>query len=242
MVDHVLILVAMEAEAAPFISASKLEPGPAIDACGAQCYSGVHSSGVKITLAVNGKCKSGVDNVGTTPAAITAFACISALRPSLVLNAGTAGGFGAKGAKIGDAFLSTTLRHHDRRIPIPGWDDYAKGHHSSLDASRLVKELNFKTGIVTTGNSLDYTPRDMELMLENDATVKDMEAAAIAWVCEKLDCPFLALKVVTDIVDGDRPSHEEFMENLGAAAHALHEALPKTIQFIAGKSIAELSK
>jgi 5'-methylthioadenosine nucleosidase len=80
----------------------------------------------------------------------------------------------------------------------------------------------------------------MELMLENDATVKDMEAAAIAWVCEKLDVPFMALKVITDIVDGDRPSHEEFMENLGHAAHALHEALPKTIQFIAGKKISDL--
>ena len=33
--------------------------------------------------------------------------------------------------------------------------------------------------------------------------------------------PFLALKSITDIVDGDRPPQEEFLENLHRAAQAL---------------------
>ena len=33
--------------------------------------------------------------------------------------------------------------------------------------------------------------------------------------------PLLALKSVTDIVDGDRPAQEEFLENLATAARAL---------------------
>jgi len=37
-----------------------------------------------------------------------------------------------------------------------------------------------------------------------DVSVKDMEAAAIAWVAKLNNTPFFALKVVTDIVDGDR--------------------------------------
>ena len=44
------------------------------------------------------------------------------------------------------------------------------------------------------------------------ACVKDMEAAAIAWVAETAKVPFFALKVVTDIVDGDRPTQDEFFE------------------------------
>ena len=67
-----------------------------------------------------------------------------------------------------------------------------------------------------------------------------MEAAAIAWVCEQYTIPFIALKVITDIVDGSRPTHEEFMENLGSAAKALQVALPLCIDFIAGKTLAEL--
>ena len=37
-----------------------------------------------------------------------------------------------------------------------------------------------------------------------DAPVKDMEAAAIGWVADVSKVPFIALKIVTDIVDGDR--------------------------------------
>lgn len=89
---------------------------------------------------------------------------------------------------------------------------------------------------MTTSNSLDHTEKDDEIMLEHNAHVKDMEAAAIAWVVEQ--CyqsavpPFLAIKVVTDIVDGDRPTHEEFLENLGTASHSLHDALLKVIHYL----------
>ena len=44
------------------------------------------------------------------------------------------------------------------------------------------------------------------MMLANDASVKDMEAAAVSWVAEMLQKPFLAIKVITDIVDGEYTS------------------------------------
>lgn len=239
-IKHVLILVAMEAEAKPFVDSLGLaKSSPVHDKFSFETFAGTFRS-IKVTVVVNGKCKTGVDNVGTTPAAIAAFAVIQIVQPCLVINAGTAGGFGAKGAKIGDAFVSTLCRHHDRRIPIPGWDDYAFGHHPTLNVPQLCKALGFKQGVVTTGNSLDYTPKDLELMLTNEASVKDMEAAAIAWVCAHYDTPFFALKVVTDIVDGGRPSHEEFLENLGTAAKALQEALPRCLEFVEGKALVEL--
>jgi 5'-methylthioadenosine nucleosidase len=62
-----------------------------------------------------------------------------------------------------------------------------------------------------------------------------MEAAAVAWVAEITKKPFFAVKVVTDIVDGDRPTSEEFLENLASAAKSLQEVLPKIIEFVYGK-------
>jgi 5'-methylthioadenosine nucleosidase len=61
----------------------------------------------------------GVDNVGTVPAAITAYLAVHEFSPDLVISVGTAGGFAARGAKIGDVFLATGFANHDRRIPIP---------------------------------------------------------------------------------------------------------------------------
>lgn len=59
------------------------------------------------------------------------------------------------------------------------------------------------------------------------------QAAAIAWVTSYTKVPFVAVKAVTDIVDGDRPTQEEFLENLSTAAHSLQEAVPKVLDAIA---------
>jgi nucleoside phosphorylase len=37
------------------------------------------------------------------------------------------------------------------------------------------------------------------VMEENNAAVKEMEAASIAWVVQHFDVPFFAVKVITDI-------------------------------------------
>lgn len=73
-----------------------------------------------------------------------------------------------------------------------------------------------------------------------DASVKDMEAAAIAWVANLAKIPLFCVKVITDIVDGDRPTETEFLENLSAAATSLSVALPKIVKFCVGKRLSDL--
>lgn len=67
-----------------------------------------------------------------------------------------------------------------------------------------------------------------------------MEAASIAWTAQLSGTPYLGIKVITDIVDGDRPSHEEFMENLSAAGASLQSIVPKVLDFIIGKKFDQL--
>ena len=43
----------------------------------------------------------------------------------------------------------------------------------------------------------------------NDATVKDMEGAVVAYVADLLKVPAIFVKAVTDIVDGEKPTTEE---------------------------------
>jgi 5'-methylthioadenosine nucleosidase len=82
--------------------------------------------------------------------------------------------------------------------------------------------------------------QDMQIMTKHGAVVKEMEAAAIAWVAQMFRKPMFCVKAVTDIVDGDRATQEEFLENLNAAAAALQQTLPKVLEFVAGKTIAQL--
>eukprot|EP00546_Thalassionema_frauenfeldii_P007719 CAMPEP_0178922392 /NCGR_PEP_ID=MMETSP0786-20121207/16126_1 /TAXON_ID=186022 /ORGANISM="Thalassionema frauenfeldii, Strain CCMP 1798" /LENGTH=241 /DNA_ID=CAMNT_0020596747 /DNA_START=149 /DNA_END=874 /DNA_ORIENTATION=- len=203
--------------------------------------------GCKVTVATSGKDAiygTGVDNVGTVSAAMMTFLAIQTLKSvDLVLNAGTCGGFKRKGAEIGDVFVTTGVANHDRRIAIPGFTEWGIGKLEAVAAPNLLKVYPlFKSGICTTGNSLDKTEECDKLMLSNDASVKDMEAAAIAWSCALLSkkVPYLGIKVVTDIVDGDQPTHEEFMKNLGTAAESLQNALPQVLKHVCGRDISDL--
>ena len=244
----IVVAIAMEAEAAPFIEHLKLEKQsdffPSITPFHA--FSGKHGT-CNVTVITNGKDhihETGVDNVGTVPAAMATFLALQKLNPGtdVLINAGTCGGFRRKGAAIGDVFVTTAVAHHDRRIPIPDFVPYGVGR---LDHSRhgdnhpirpedVAAYYNYKLGVCTTGNSLDKTEEDDKHMMANDAAVKDMEAAAIAWSCALHGTPFMGLKVVTDIVDGEIATQDEFLANLHAASKSLQEALPKVLDYVCG--------
>jgi 5'-methylthioadenosine nucleosidase len=257
-IQHVLVAVAMEAEAMPFVEHLGLQKDEELFESHLPflAFSGTHN-GAKVTVITNGKdtvYNTGVDNVGTVPAALATYLALHKLKDSvdLLINAGTSGGFKRKGAAIGDVFLTTAVSHHDRRIAIPGFTSYGVGRLDSkesvdsepsetmINPAKLAELLKFKTGVVSTGNSLDKTEECDKHMLSNDASVKDMEAAAIAWSCALLQKPFLGVKVVTDIVDGDVPAQDEFLANLGTAAKSLQEALPRVLDAVIGKTYSDL--
>jgi 5'-methylthioadenosine nucleosidase len=76
--------------------------------------------------------------VGTVAAAVNTHIGLSRIHPDILINAGTAGGFRRKGAEIGDVFITTNIRHHDRRIPIPGFEEFSRGHYSSTTTPNLI--------------------------------------------------------------------------------------------------------
>jgi len=249
VITRVLIAIAMEAEASPFVTHLGLQADPTFfpPQTPFNAFRGKYNS-CELTVVTNGKDtihNTNVDNVGTVPAAVATFLALQKLNSTsedadLLINAGTCGGFSRKGAAIGDVFLTTAVANHDRRIAIPDFIPYGIGRIESHSVENLATHLNAKLGVCTTGNSLDFHELDSHHMLQNDASVKDMEAAAIAWSAELFGTPHFGVKVVTDIVDGDKPSHEEFLENLGTAAKSLQEALPKVIDFVCDKTHDEL--
>ncbi|CAN1259506.1 5'-methylthioadenosine/S-adenosylhomocysteine nucleosidase [Linum perenne] len=183
----------------------------------------------------------GVDSVGTVSVALLSYAAIQAFKPDLIINAGTSGGFKAKGAGVGDVYLVSNVAFHDRRIPIPICELYGVGSRKLLSTPNLVKELHLKVGKLSTGDSLDMSPRDEASITANDAVVKDMEGAAVAYVAELLQAPAILVKAVTDIVDGgDKPTAEEFLQNLAAVTAKLDESVTRVVDFISGKRIADL--
>lgn len=62
----------------------------------------------------------------------------------------------------------------------------------------------------------------------------------MAYVADLLSVPAIFVKAVTDIVDGDKPTAEEFLQNLVAVTAALDQAVTQVVDFINGKFLSEL--
>ncbi|XP_027775509.1 5'-methylthioadenosine/S-adenosylhomocysteine nucleosidase 1 isoform X2 [Solanum pennellii] len=223
-ISTILFIVAMQTEALPLVKKFQLT----------EDLNSVFPKGVPWVRFY------GVDGVGTVSASLVTYASVQALKPDLIINAGTAGGFGAKGASIGDVFISSEVAFHDRRIPIPVFDIYGVGSRKAFATPNLLKELNLKVGKLSTGDSLDMSPMDEASIIANDATIKDMEGAAVAYVADLLKVPAIFLKAVTDVVDGDKPTPEEFLENLVAVTAALDQTATQVVDYISGKCLVEL--
>jgi nucleoside phosphorylase len=76
----------------------------------------------------------------------------------------------------------------------------------SPPALRLIEALGLKSGIVSSGNSLNCGPEDRAALEASGASIKEMEGASIAYVASLFAVPLLAIKAITDIVDGGRVS------------------------------------
>lgn len=227
------LIMAMESEAQGLIDALELKrlvPRPFYERLPLKFYHGIYqdcptASSLELTITIPGKDRRyQVDSIGTEPAAVAAFATVTEFQPDILVSAGTAGSFAKHGAAIGKVYLSDSAFYfHDHRIPLPGWDKFGKGAYPSLDVSHLAHELGLPLGNISSGNALDFTDQELATIAAHGAILKEMEAAAVAWVGYITGTPVFAIKSVTDLIDTHPDSPSEFEKNFAAAVTSLTE-------------------
>lgn len=234
--QRVVIVMAMEAEAAPLraaLGAIPLNLPSWASTLPCQVSHAPKTEGrPEVILAVNGTDPIyGVDAIGSTAAALTAHVALNVSQPrasvDLLLSIGTAGGWARTGAAIGDTYVAWPhFACHDRRIALPGFDAMGHSKLAAADLRDHASALGCRLGIVTSGDSLDESPTDHQRILASGAEVKEMEAAAVAWVGHLHGVPVGALKTITDLVDSPVATEAQFLENLAMSAVTLrHKTL-----------------
>lgn len=232
--QNIVYIVAMQAEAQPFINAFGIEEVADFFApLPCRLYRAEVAPGKMLHVVLNGQ-QHGSDLVGCEAASVATLVAIQRLQPDLVINSGTCGAFKSDGAAIADVFIGNAVMFHDRRVPGDDeWGTQALGNYPVWDgAPELASKLGFKMGKVTTGSSLDMQPCDLAIIKENHGQLKDMEGAAIAFVCSLFKIPILFVKSVTDLCDSGAETFEEFSRNLAAASEALRKANERIIRHL----------
>lgn len=223
----------MVAEAKPFIERYGIEEVKDFFApLPCRLYEG-EVNGAILDVVLNGQ-QQGSDLVGCEAASVATLSAIQRLHPDLVVNSGTCGAFRANGAKIAEVYIGNGVMFHDRRVPgDDAWGTQSLGNYPVWEGSaQLAQALGCKMGKVTTGSSLDMQPCDFDIIQQNGGELKDMEGAAVGFVCSLFKTPILYVKSVTDLCDSGTETFEEFSRNLHHACETLKTTNEQVIEYL----------
>lgn len=220
---NIVLVYAMQAEADPFLArCSAVEvamPGPSW--LPFRLFRCAHDRHEVHALVSGVDARFGVDNIGLEAATLMAYVAIEQWRPALMISCGTAGGFAARGAQIGTVYVGDTFLFHDRHVPLPGFAQSGLSKTRTYDAAALAEALGLTRIAVSSGSSLRRSDDDIAVMHAHDVHAKEMEVAALAWVCQLAGVPLLAIKSVTNLLDHDSRSEDQFRTHFPVAVAAL---------------------
>ena len=183
------------------------------------------NSQFSINIVTNGR-QHDRDLIGCEAAALTTTVAIQLLKPDLVISSGTCGGWKRKGAEVGQVYIANGAMFHDRRVPGDNaWDTQGLGNYPVWEGSyRLAKKLQMPMGKVTTGSSFDLLPIEEQYIDANGGELKEMEGAAVAFVCSMYHIPVILVKAVTNLRDAPSDDIKDFHSHLKAVCQRLCEA------------------
>ncbi|HSG42474.1 MAG TPA: 5'-methylthioadenosine/S-adenosylhomocysteine nucleosidase [Anaerolineales bacterium] len=160
---------------------------------------------------------------------------IDHLKPDLIVNLGTCGGFEGV-VQQGDLILVDQTFVYDI-VELMGDLDITTYYASSLDLSWLAEPYPFpaRRGLIASADS-DLPPEKIPFLRSKGALAGDWESAAFAWVANKNNAHLLILRMVSDLVSeqgGEAYDDIEiFNERAKGIMKQLIEQLPKWLDAV----------
>ena len=231
-IKKILLVVAMDTEAQPIINELHLHPLPhSFTNLPMRGYAGEQGN-TKILLIMNGEDPiNKVQNIGTQAATLSTYLGVEYFHPDLIISIGTAGAVIENGVQLKDIIASKKIYFFDRRIPMDGYYNYGRGGYTSMSLTAIDHQLNFKPGIVCSGDSFDEAEIDYKIFLKEHCSAIDMEAAGVAWVSMLTKTPMIAIKGITNFVRG-KNIHAQYKKNLPEVTIMLANKLKQLIHHL----------
>ncbi len=147
--------------------------------------------------------------IGKVAAASATTVMIDNFKPDLVVNTGSAGALDPA-LKIGDEVVGTRIAYSDVDVTVFGYDFgqlpnkplyYEADINTVADFEQLTA---VKKGLIVSGDQFVQDEAKQRILSHfPDALVAEMEAAAVAQVAYQFNTPFIVLRGVSDLANGD---------------------------------------
>ncbi|MGG5254958.1 5'-methylthioadenosine/S-adenosylhomocysteine nucleosidase [Neobacillus sp. SM06] len=184
--------------------------------------------------------KSGIGKVN---AAMSTTILLEKYKPDCIINTGSAGGFHPM-LNVGDAVISTEVRHHDVDVTAfgyeygqvpqlpPAFTADEKLVAAAVEAAKEIEEIQIVKGAIATGDSFMSDPEKVAFVREKFADLQavEMEAAAIAQVAYQFAVPFVIIRSLSDIAG--KESNVSFDQFLDQAARNSAELVMKMVALL----------
>ena len=153
-----------------------------------------------------------------------------------VWNAGLCGGFGDD-IGVGDVFAVESAVEYDFDLAKLNGTRVGQLNERNSPYIPLAKivthrcstsTFDFDSQTLASGDRFNDSDADLALLKELGATVRDMEGAAIAHVCEKEGVPCHSVKCISD-VHGRGAMTEQYLDNIPFCQQKLGEAVKELI-------------
>lgn len=179
--------------------------------------------------------------IGKVNAAISTTLLINKFKPDIIINTGSAGALD-ESLNVGDVLISDDVKYHDADATAFGYEygqvpQMPVAFQSSKPliekVSQVVQQqqqqqLTAKVGLIVSGDSFIGSIEQRQKIKKAfpNAMAVEMEATAIAQTCYQFNVPFVVVRAVSDLANGEAEmSFEAFLEKAAVSSSQTVEAL-----------------
>ncbi|HIH7832097.1 TPA: 5'-methylthioadenosine/S-adenosylhomocysteine nucleosidase [Staphylococcus aureus] len=176
--------------------------------------------------------------IGKVNAAISTTLLINKFKPDDIINTGSAGALD-ESLNVGDVLISDDVKYHDADATAFGYEygqipQMPVAFQSSKPliekVSQVVQQqqLTAKVGLIVSGDSFIGSVEQRQKIKKAfpNAMAVEMEATAIAQTCYQFNVPFVVVRAVSDLANGEAEmSFEAFLEKAAVSSSQTVEAL-----------------
>ncbi|EOB7626537.1 5'-methylthioadenosine/S-adenosylhomocysteine nucleosidase [Staphylococcus aureus] len=178
--------------------------------------------------------------IGKVNAAISTTLLINKFKPDVIINTGSAGALD-ESLNVGDVLISDDVKYHDAdatafgyeygqipQMPVAFQSSKSLIEKVSQVVQQQQQQLTAKVGLIVSGDSFIGSVEQRQKIKKAfpNAMAVEMEATAIAQTCYQFNVPFVVVRAVSDLANGEAEmSFEAFLEKAAVSSSQTVEAL-----------------